>query len=68
MGFDFRIDFVPQGITLRRAEPEARGEYWIVGSLATFVVKIKAKMDNILIKNHYSIIPLFHYSMNKAKT
>jgi hypothetical protein len=28
----------------------------------------KYKIENILIKNHYSILPLFHYSINGLKT
>jgi hypothetical protein len=29
---------------------------------------ITIKMDDILLKTHYSIIPLFHYSMIEART
>jgi hypothetical protein len=29
---------------------------------------IKLKMDNILLRTHYSIIPQFHYSMVDVKT
>ena len=28
----------------------------------------KIKMDYILLKNQYSILPIFHYSMNEVKT
>jgi hypothetical protein len=41
--------------------------YWSVGSMAVIVLTIKLKMENILLKTHYSIIPLFHYSMSEAK-
>jgi len=35
-----------------------------VGLIVKCKLTIKQKMDNIIIKNHYSIIPLFHYSLN----
>jgi hypothetical protein len=47
--------------------PPDRGAYaserilegWVNGVI---VLTIKLKMDNILLKTHYSIIPQFHYS------
>jgi hypothetical protein len=36
--------------------------------MALFVLTIKIVMDNILLNNQYSIIPLFQYSINGAKT
>jgi len=42
-------------------------EFINVGLMVKCVLKIKQKMDNILIKNHYSIIPLFHYSLKLPK-
>jgi hypothetical protein len=42
--------------------------YWSVGLMAIIVLTIKLKMDNTFKKTHYSIIPLFHYSMIEAKT
>jgi hypothetical protein len=41
--------------------------YWIVGFMVIIVLTTKLEMDNILLKNHYSIIPLFHYSMIEAE-
>jgi hypothetical protein len=41
--------------------------YWIVGLMVIVVLTTKFKMDNILRKTHYSIIPLFHYSMIEAE-
>ncbi len=41
--------------------------YWIVGLMVKIVLTTKLEMDNILRKNHYSIIPLFHYSMIEAE-
>jgi len=45
--------------------------FWDTGLLGYWFAEggtIKIVMDNILLKNHYSIIPLFHYSMNGVKT
>ncbi len=42
--------------------------YCSVGLMTIIVLTIKLKMDNILKKTHYSIIPLFHYSLVEAKT
>ncbi len=41
--------------------------YWIVGLMVIIVLTTKLEMANILKKNHYSIIPLFHYSMIEAE-
>ncbi len=35
--------------------------------MVIIVLTTKLEMDNILKKNHYSIIPLFHYSMIEAE-
>ena len=35
--------------------------YWIIGLMVITVLTTKFKMDNILKKPHYSIIPLFLY-------
>ena len=42
--------------------------YCNVGLMVIIVLTTNLKMDNILKKNHYSIIPLFHYSMIEAET
>jgi hypothetical protein len=41
---------------------------WSVGLMGIIFLTVKLKMDNILQQTHYSIIPLFHYSMAEAKT
>ena len=41
--------------------------YRIVGLMVLIVLTTKLEMDNILRKNHYSNIPLFHYSMIEAE-
>jgi hypothetical protein len=41
---------------------------WSVGLMAIIVLTIKLKIDNILKKTHYSIIPIFQYSIIEAKT
>jgi hypothetical protein len=42
--------------------------YCNVGLTAIIVFTAKLKMADILKKNHYSIIPLFHYSLIEAET
>jgi hypothetical protein len=41
--------------------------YWCIGRMIRRRRKDKNKMDNILIKTQYSIIPQFHHSIIEAK-
>ena len=55
------------------ARSEALALYWVLysepqGQWSAEGGTIKFKMDGIRLKNHYSIIPLFHYSMIETNT
>ncbi len=39
-----------------------------INEMAKAGLAVMIKMDDILLKTHYSIIPLFHYSMIEART
>ena len=67
MGVGFRFDSVPS---------EAMPQRWVFLAwrglcgnelIALFVLTIKIVMDNILLNNQYSIIPIFQYSMMRQK-